>query len=143
MFCFIDDRDPVDVLYVIAGEGVEPVIGADKDITLVGGGGGETPLFRRGDANNDARVDIADGIWTLMALFQGGEQTACAPAADANDDGKVDMSDALFTFQWRLQPGSTPGNLFPAPAAPGAFDCGTADDATLENCAIGSTTCTS
>jgi hypothetical protein len=52
--------------------------------------------FRRGDANFNGSVDLADTVFTLGYLF--GEQTAppCADAADANDDGHIDVGDALY-----------------------------------------------
>ncbi len=133
------DRDPIEVIVVVGGQEVKPDLTSTKTINLKGGEA--VPRFIRADANNDARVDIADGIWIIGMLFYGKEMTACTPAADANDDDNVNISDAMYIFQWRLQPGATPGNLFSAPPAPFP-DCGTSANATLENCAIGSTTCT-
>jgi len=73
------------------------------------------PIFVRSDPNADARLDIADGIWILNALFFSDRypdnQIACADAADANDDGQLDASDAMFIFNWQFMDG-------PAPAAP-------------------------
>src|SRR6185436_6181336 len=44
-------------------------------------------LFRRGDTNADAHVDVSDSIATLGYLFLGSGAPACLDAADANDDG--------------------------------------------------------
>ena len=137
----IGGRDPIEVLFVLAGEGVSPDSTDTKTITLVGVDGGDVPRFIRGDANNDSRVDISDGIWILVMLFAGGETTACMPAANADSNDEINMSDAMYIFNWRLQPNRTPDNLAPAPGAPFP-NCGTAADATLENCPIGSHACT-
>ena len=52
-------------------------------------------VFRRGDANGDGTVNIADAIHVLSALFGGGALPACSDAADGNDDGVVDIADAV------------------------------------------------
>ena len=54
--------------------------------------------FIRGDANGDGAVDLADGVFTLVALFQGGPAWPCPDAADANDDRRTDIADAIATF---------------------------------------------
>jgi len=133
---------PLEVLIVVAGEGVVPDFTDKLELTLLPKAGpGDEPKFIRGDANNDARVDIADGIWIINTLFYGGAPTNCKPAADSNGDGKRDLSDAMFVFQHQLQPGATPSTLFPAPPAPYP-NCGTAAGVTLADCPIGSSTCT-
>lgn len=133
---------PLEVLLVIGGEGLVPDFSDTLELTLLpSGGGGDTPKFIRGDANNDARVDIADGIWIINTLFYGGKPTTCKPAADANDDNKTDLSDAMYVFQYQLQPGATSSKLFPAPPAPFPR-CGSAVGVTLVDCPIGSSTCT-
>ncbi|HAK95024.1 MAG TPA: hypothetical protein DCM87_08485 [Planctomycetes bacterium] len=53
------------------------------------------PQFRRGDVNEDAKVDIADPIKLLGHLFSGLPRPDCPDAADANDDGKLDIADAI------------------------------------------------
>jgi hypothetical protein len=50
--------------------------------------------FRRGDANADRTVDIADPIAVLAYLFQG-EELPCLDAADANDDGALNIADGI------------------------------------------------
>ncbi|HAK95667.1 MAG TPA: hypothetical protein DCM87_11850 [Planctomycetes bacterium] len=53
-------------------------------------------LFKRGDANADGKLDIADAIKVLGYLFGGGTTTLlCLDTGDANDDGKVDIADAI------------------------------------------------
>jgi len=72
--------------------------------------------FRRCDANQDGRVDIADGIRTLSWLFLGDAPLPCESAADCNGDGRVELSDALANFAFQLLGGNPPPAPFP--------DCG-------------------
>ncbi len=72
------------------------------------------PLFVRGDCNIDGGVDIADGIFVLNALFQGGPVGSCDDACDANDDGNsFDISDALYVINYQLLGGPAPAAPFP------------------------------
>ena len=77
----------------------------------------DAPLFRRGDVNNDSKVDIADPVKLLGHLFSGDPMPTCPDAADANDDGKLDIADAVKILG-HLFAGSGP---LPAPFG----DCGT------------------
>ena len=52
------------------------------------------PVFVRGDATLDERLDISDVIVILVHLSQGGP-LGCADAADATDDGLLDISDPI------------------------------------------------
>ncbi len=73
--------------------------------------------FRRGDANADGAVNVADPIFVLNALFAESRRGTCVEAANANDDDGVDISDALYLL----------GHLFgdlPPPAPPGPVACG-------------------
>jgi hypothetical protein len=73
--------------------------------------------FRRGDANADGRVTIADGVWITNELFRSGPPTECRHSGDVNDDGQLDVSDAVYLYLWNLLGG-------PAPPAPGPTSCG-------------------
>ena len=73
--------------------------------------------FRRGDANDDGRIDISDAVFTLGCKFLGEACPGCRDAADFNDDGRHDISDAVATLGF-LYLGSPP------PPAPGALGCG-------------------
>jgi len=87
------------------------------DMQLTGTGLRSGDEFRRGDSNQDGRVDISDGIRIINRLFLGAEPFLCDSAVDANDDGRQDVSDAIKVF----------GFLFigeSAPTAPGPFECG-------------------
>jgi hypothetical protein len=51
--------------------------------------------FRRGNANADADLNIADAVFVLTYLFAQGPAPPCEDAADGNDDGKLDLADAI------------------------------------------------
>ncbi len=72
--------------------------------------------FRRGDANTDSAIDIADAIFIFRYLFAEGPAPSCLDAADANDDGAVNISDGVYILQ----------NLFAnGPAIPPPYpECG-------------------
>lgn len=56
--------------------------------------------FLRGDANNDARVDVADPVRLLQRLYAGNDDAGfCLDGADANDDGWLRMDDAVLVLQ--------------------------------------------
>jgi hypothetical protein len=80
-----------------------------------------TVEFRRADSNFDGIVNIADGIWILNDLFQGGPTTTgvggCDGANDANGNGLIDAGDATFIFMHQFMNGPQPPAPFP--------DCGT------------------
>ncbi len=73
--------------------------------------GSPVSTFRRGDANADGLLDVADPVFILAALFTGGPASTCAEASDANDDGSVDLADAVAALNALF--GSGPG--LPAP----------------------------
>ena len=73
--------------------------------------------FKRGDANADGKLDIADAVRVLGYLFGGGAtQLDCLEAADANDDAMVNIADAVKIL----------GHLFAGtgPLPPPFADCG-------------------
>ena len=72
--------------------------------------------YIRADCNDDSIVNIADGIWILNELFQGGPASPCSAACDANDDSLVDAADATYIFNYRFLGGAPPSAPFP--------DCG-------------------
>ena len=76
---------------------------------------GET--FRRGDANVDGKLDIADAIATLGYLFLGGAELPCLDAADTDDSGGLDISDAVRSLNYLFLGAE-------APPAPGSEVCG-------------------
>jgi hypothetical protein len=56
--------------------------------------------FRRGDVNENGKVDVGDAIYILNYLFQGGEKPGCLDAADINDDGEVNISDPTYLLRY-------------------------------------------
>ena len=72
--------------------------------------------FRRGDANDDGRVDISDSIFVLNHLFLGGETPPCRDAADADDNGALELTDGVFINSFLFLGGN-------APPAPGVAVC--------------------
>jgi hypothetical protein len=81
--------------------------------------------FKRGDANRDGRLDIADAIAALGYLFSSGA-LPCLDAADANDDGKLDVSDAVYLLAHLYAGGAPPPPPFPGPGddrTPDALTC--------------------
>jgi hypothetical protein len=72
------------------------------------------PVFHRGDANGDGRLDISDAIRTFNFLFLGAPAPGCLEAADSNNDGRADLSDGIFSLNFLFGRGAQP-----APPAPG------------------------
>ncbi len=54
--------------------------------------------FARGDANADSRLNVADPVFILLHLFDGGDPPPCQSAADANDNGRVEIGDPVFVL---------------------------------------------
>lgn len=67
--------------------------------------------FKRGDVNDDGRLDIADAINLLDYLFNEKPDPICPDSADANDDGRLDISDAIKIIDALF----VPGTVMPAP----------------------------
>jgi hypothetical protein len=70
-------------------------------------------LFRRGDANADGRLDIADAVFSLDYQFRGGSAPRCLKTADADDDGDIDLGDPVRTLNYIFLAGSAPMPPFP------------------------------
>ena len=103
---------PVSNVVVVGGQSLDADFG-DGSATLFPIT--DTP-FLRADCNSDLRIDLADGIWVLNNLFQGGPGGTCAEACDADDNASVDLVDAIYIFQFLLLSGTAPAAPFP--------DCG-------------------
>ncbi len=76
---------------------------------------GEAPPVRfiRGDANDDAGVDISDAVKALRFLFAAAP-TDCAEALDANDDGVIDIGDPIYLLGYLFAHGAAMPAPFPA-----------------------------
>jgi len=93
-------------------------------------------LFVRGNANNDGKVDIADPIFVINALFRQGEPLDCEDAADANDDGLIDASDAVYLISFQFNKPN------PSVAPPPPFEaCGVDPTADAVECAATQDAC--
>src|SRR5262245_58904444 len=77
----------------------------------------QTARFRRGDANADGAVDVADAVHLLEHLFRDGPEPSCADAAEGNDSGDLDLSDPVLILIHLF--GGSPGL-----PAPGGVNCG-------------------
>lgn len=73
------------------------------------------PVFIRGDANGDGRVDLADPIHTLSHLFGSADRVACPDAYDVNDDGALDLADPIYAVRFLFSGGEPPPAPFPGP----------------------------
>ena len=75
-------------------------------------------VYRRGDANDDGTVNIADPVFTLMHLFLDEAQApGCHDAADVDGDGDVELTDAIYELNYLFLRG-------PPLAVPGTGACG-------------------
>ncbi|MEE9443014.1 MAG: Ig-like domain-containing protein, partial [candidate division Zixibacteria bacterium] len=68
--------------------------------------------FLRGDANNDATVNIADAIFIVNFVFKQGDPPIVMEAADVNNDGidgpRVNVGDALYLVNFIFKYGPPP-----------------------------------
>lgn len=71
--------------------------------------------FLRGDANDDGRVNLSDGVTVLGQLFLG-RAMVCGDASDADDDGEVRITDAVYLLQHLFLGGPEPARPFPEAA---------------------------
>ena len=58
-------------------------------------GGPVTPVFHRGDADNNGSLQLTDAVRILNVLFLGVGTIGCKDAADADDNGSVQLTDAV------------------------------------------------
>jgi hypothetical protein len=87
------------------------------------------PTFKRGDCNDDDKVDLADSATILGEQFFG-LAVDCEDACDANDDGKINLADSVYLLNYLFKFGDEP----PAPGpdddgvdpSDDALDCETA-----------------
>ncbi len=106
---------------VVGGASSNPIL-VDGSVTLLPEIA--TP-FLRGDANDDALVDIADGIWLLNMLFLNGPEGTCPASGNANGDGDIDQADAIYVLNYQFLLGPSPPAPFPG--------CGVAEDEACES----------
>ena len=115
---------PVAVAVVTGGSSVSPGTNSST-VTIVPPP--PTIDFRRGDTNDDGVINIADIVWLLAEMFQGGPVTDCTGADDTNSDGTVDAADAIYLAAGMFQGGPDPAAPYP--------DCGGDSDPEPGDCA--------
>jgi len=113
---------PVVNIVVVGGGSVDPSL-TDGSVTLSPSYAPPDLPFVRSDCNGDQVVNIADGIWILNEMFQGGPAGTCAEACDANSDDLVDTADAIFLISYRLLSGPMPSAPFPGCGTEEGADC--------------------
>ena len=79
--------------------------------------------FRRGDANIDGVIDLADPIFVLVHLFISGPAPPCAAAGDADASGFQDIGDAVLLLSYLFSGGPPPAPPFPGCGSDPAADC--------------------
>ncbi len=79
----------------------------------------ESPLFHRGDADNDGGINVTDGVFILNFLFSGGATPSCRESADADDDGSINVTDGVFVLNFLFS-----GGAEPLPPGPLGMPCG-------------------
>ncbi len=84
-----DDALPINTLLSVGGNDIIPYEKNGK-IAL-------KPFFRRGDSNDNGKINISDPINTIHYLFSD-RSILCEDTADANDDGQIDISDIVYTL---------------------------------------------
>lgn len=69
--------------------------------------------FKRGDSNNDQRVDISDVIHILTFTLLGGDEPPCWQGADVNNDRRIDISDIVYLMSYLFLGSAEPSEPFP------------------------------
>lgn len=67
-----------------------------------------TPVSLRGDANDDCLINIADGIYILRRLFQGGEPFCNESNSDLDGNQVVNLSDVVYLLSYLFRSGPEP-----------------------------------
>jgi len=98
-----------DLLFVAGQSSLETPTLIDGSLTVV-----NFNQFLRSDCNSDGTVNIADGVFGINYLFQGGPDPVCDDACDSNDDGAIDAADMIYIFNYRFLEGPAPLAPFPS-----------------------------
>ena len=72
-----------------------------------------SPVFLRGDCNDDGAVDISDAVCTLDWLFGGPAAVGCAAALNADGDAGVNITDAVSLLNFLFVGGAAPVAPYP------------------------------
>ncbi len=119
---------------------VTPAGGADEVEPETDGGRIEVldpalgPLFLRGDADANGRIELLLDAYAIMQAASAGEEPPCADAADVNNSGVVTGIDTFYLFSHRVFGTSID--------APGSEECGFDPEAGDAGCLIPPDPCT-
>lgn len=70
--------------------------------------------YARGDANGDAKFDIADAVYVVYAVLQDAAYPLpCKDAGDADADSLVTFPDAVYLINWQFRGQAAPPAPFP------------------------------
>lgn len=64
--------------------------------------------YRRGDANNDGKISLADVIYIANYLLKGGPAPYPLDAGDCNADKKINLADAIYLANYIFKGGPEP-----------------------------------
>lgn len=96
------------LLSLLAGSGA---VSAQEDAWFEGVDEGASAAFRRGDANLDGLLSLAD-VFTILRFSFLNAPLHCLDAADVDDSGQIDPTDALFLFEAVFSRRRTPPEPF-------------------------------
>ncbi len=119
------DGDGRDEIWAVTGSNAS-TFEIDADTFAAGFGSCEANSFRRGDANADAAIDLADALATLQYLFAGGERPICAKSADVDDSGGIGITDPIVLLNFLFADGPAPADPFERcgkDPTPDSIDC--------------------
>jgi hypothetical protein len=94
-------------------------VAAEIILWLLQGSGPSTPLFHRGDADDNGALQLTDALRVLGFLFLGQPAPTCLDAGDADDNGTLQLTDALRVLGFLFLGGPPP-----APPGPPGEACG-------------------
>lgn len=109
---------PIENVAIVGGESLFNFVKVDGEVCLDAG----IP-FRRGDANLDGTVDLADPIATISALFGLAAPLACPAAADSDGGGALDIADPVLILEHLFAGGPPPAAPYPACGVSPGEDC--------------------
>lgn len=98
---------PVENIFVIANRSVAPQK-IDGQILI-----DNRPVFVRGDANMDRRVDKSDAIVLALYVFNMWSNPVCLAALDVDDDTRINLADAIYLLSYLFVAGSPIPAPFP------------------------------
>ena len=81
---------------------------SESDNHAMGAGYVHAAFVRRGDANADGAIDVADVMYLINYLFIGGSGPCPMEAGDASCDGFIDVADIMYLTSYLFIGGSPP-----------------------------------